>query len=140
MHGCRDTLPPTGLRREAPNGRAGRRLEELPGPGCGPNPRLPVLRRPASAHRRWWQWNRYDSGKTITHLLTEHDARLYQEWIANRRRLAGIIAKMQKAGQAAEVLLLRVQLNPDGDPRRSANAPKLTRQLTSPMSSSGGSS
>jgi hypothetical protein len=44
--------------------------------------------------------------QTITRRLTEPQASLYQEWIANRRHLAGIIAEMEKVcEQAAEVLL-----------------------------------
>jgi len=60
--------------------------------------------------------DRYDSGKTITRRLTEPQARLYQEWIANRRRLAGIIAEMEKVGeQAAKILLQQAQPEPDGN-------------------------
>jgi hypothetical protein len=65
---------------------------------------------PPQPHGPYWQWTRYDSGKTITRRLTEPQARLYQEWIANRRRLAGIIAEMEKVGeQAAEILLQQTQ-------------------------------
>jgi hypothetical protein len=69
---------------------------------------------PPQPHGPYWQWTRYDSGKTITRRLTEPQARLYQEWIANRRRLAGIIAEMEKVGQqAAEILLKQLQPEPD---------------------------
>ena len=38
--------------------------------------------------------------------LSEPQARIYQEWIANRRRLLGIIAEIdQISAQAAEILL-----------------------------------
>ena len=61
---------------------------------------------PPQPHGPYWQWTRYDSGKTVTRRLTEPQARLYQEWIANRRRLAGIVAEMEEVGQqAAEILL-----------------------------------
>src|SRR5215831_2964731 len=70
---------------------------------------------PPQPHGPYWQWTRYDSGKTITRRLTEPQARLYQEWIANRRRLAGIIAEMEKVGeQAAEILLQQAQPEPNG--------------------------
>src|SRR5437667_1322736 len=69
---------------------------------------------PPQPHGPYWQWTRYDSGKTITRRLTEPQARLYQQWIANRRRLAGIIAEMEKVGQqAAEILLQQTQPEPD---------------------------
>lgn len=68
---------------------------------------------PPQPHGPYWQWTRYDSGKTITRRLTESQARLYQEWIANRRRLAGIIAEMERVGeQAAEILLQQTDPNP----------------------------
>jgi hypothetical protein len=62
---------------------------------------------PPQPHGPYWQWTRYDSGKTVTRRLTEPQARLYQEWIANRRRLAGIIAEMEKTGQQVAVILLQ---------------------------------
>jgi hypothetical protein len=66
---------------------------------------------PPQPHGPYWQWTRYDSGKTITRRLTEPQAHLYQEWIANRRRLAAIVAEMEKVGeQAAEILLQQAQL------------------------------
>src|SRR5215469_14492844 len=68
---------------------------------------------PPQLHGPYWQWTRYDSGKTTTRRLTEPQAALYQEWIANRRRLAGIIAEMEKVGQqAAEILIKQTEPNP----------------------------
>ena len=70
---------------------------------------------PPQPHGPYWQWTRYDSGRTITRRLTEPQAVLYQEWIANRRRLADIIAEMEKVcEQAAELMLQRPE------PRRAA--------------------
>jgi hypothetical protein len=78
-------------------------------PGCRCNADPPQL------HGPYWQWTRRDSGKTVTRRLSERQARLYQEWIANRRRLAGIIAEMEKVGeQAAEILLQQIQPEPAG--------------------------
>jgi hypothetical protein len=71
---------------------------------------------PPQPHGPYWQWTRYDSGKTITRRLTEPQARLYQEWIANRRHLAAIITEMEKVGeQAAEILLQHAQPEPASD-------------------------
>jgi len=61
---------------------------------------------PPQLHGPYWQWTRRDSGRTVTRRLTEPQARLYQEWITNRRRLAGIVAEMERVcDQAAELLL-----------------------------------
>jgi hypothetical protein len=63
---------------------------------------------PPQPHGPYWQWTRYDSGRTTTRRLTEPQAALYQEWIANRRRLTDIIAEMEKlCEQAAELMLQR---------------------------------
>ncbi|MBO0704993.1 MAG: hypothetical protein J2P39_06720 [Candidatus Dormibacteraeota bacterium] len=65
---------------------------------------------PPQLHGPYWQWTRYASGKTITRRLSERQARLYQQWIANRRRLADITAEMERIGEQAAELLLE-----DGD-------------------------
>jgi hypothetical protein len=70
---------------------------------------------PPQPHGPYWQWTRYDSGKTITRRLTESQAALYQEWIANRRRLAGIIAEMEELSEQATQLMLQRP-----EPRRAA--------------------
>ena len=62
---------------------------------------------PPQPHGPYWQWTRYDSGRTITRRLTEPQAALYREWIANRRRLAGIVAEMEKVGEQVAQLLLQ---------------------------------
>jgi len=61
---------------------------------------------PPQPHGPYWQWTRYDSGKTITRRLDEPHARLYQEWIANRHRLNEIVTELEGlAEQAADILL-----------------------------------
>lgn len=61
---------------------------------------------PPQPHGPYWQWTRYESGKTVTRRLTERQARIYQEWMANRRRLAEIVAELEKLGaEAAQILL-----------------------------------
>ena len=69
---------------------------------------------PPQLHGPYWQWTRYDSGKTITRRLTEAQARLYQELVANRRRLSQIITEMESVGeQAAALLLEQADSGPD---------------------------
>ncbi|MGP0051527.1 MAG: DUF6788 family protein [Solirubrobacteraceae bacterium] len=46
------------------------------------------------------------NGKTVTRRLNETEAELYQEWIANDRRLRQLIQQMrQVAAKAAELKL-----------------------------------
>ena len=71
---------------------------------------------PPQLHGPYWQWSRVVRGKTITRRLTEGQARLYQEWIANRRRLAKTLAEMDKVSQhAATILLQEVRAPAPGD-------------------------
>jgi hypothetical protein len=45
-------------------------------------------------------------GKTVTRRVTDEQAPLYQEWIANRQRLRQVIADMEDISrQASEILL-----------------------------------
>jgi hypothetical protein len=79
------------------------------------SPRCRCHADPPQPHGPYWQWTRHDSdsGKTITRRLSEPQASLYQEWIANRRRLAGIIAEMENVcEQTAEVLLQQTDAGP----------------------------
>lgn len=83
-------LPGTVYSRYMPCGKAGCR--------CQANP--PQL------HGPYWEWSRSLAGRTISRRLSQPQVRLYQEWIANRRRLSAIIAEMEDLStQAAETSL-----------------------------------
>jgi Transposase len=46
------------------------------------------------------------TGETVTRRLTPDQAQLYQQWIANRRQLDQLLARMEEvSNQAAEILL-----------------------------------
>ncbi len=64
---------------------------------------------PPQLHGPYWQWSRGVRGKTVTRRLTDPQARLYQEWIANRHRLTKTIAAMEQISEKAGELLLRQQ-------------------------------
>lgn len=69
---------------------------------------------PPQPHGPYWQWTRYDAGKTITRRLTASQAARYQERVANRRRLDAIVAEMESIGeQVAELLLQEAEASPD---------------------------
>ena len=83
-------VPGTVYSRYMPCGKAGCR--------CQANP--PQL------HGPYWEWSRSVGGRTLSRRLSEPQARLYQEWIANRRRLAAIVGEMEAVSlQAAEITL-----------------------------------
>lgn len=61
---------------------------------------------PARRHGPYWQLSRSSGGTTRTRRLSEAEARLYQEWIANRRRAEAILNELEELSvQAAESLL-----------------------------------
>jgi hypothetical protein len=61
---------------------------------------------PPKLHGPYWQYSHKVAGKTITRRLTPDQARLYQQWIANRRRIDQLLVRMEQvSSQAAEILL-----------------------------------
>lgn len=61
---------------------------------------------PPRPHGPYWQWSKAVDGKTVSRRLREHELPLYQEWIANRRRLRSILAQMEALSEQATQLLL----------------------------------
>lgn len=61
---------------------------------------------PPRRHGPYWQWTTKIDGTTVTRRLTEDEAALYQQWIANRRHLDTIIAEMEHVSRDAADQLL----------------------------------
>jgi hypothetical protein len=90
---------------------------------------------PPQLHGPYWQWSyRPPGGKTVSRKLTERQALLYKEWIANRRRLLAIVAEMEVVSrQAVQILLADAasELAPSsGGP---AELERPTRRVTRPL-------
>jgi len=61
---------------------------------------------PSQLHGPYWDWSRSVGGRTVSRRLSEPQARLYQEWIANRRAALQILAEMEAVShRAADILL-----------------------------------
>lgn len=59
---------------------------------------------PPQRHGPYYQWTTKANGKTHTRRLTTTEALLYEEWIANDRRLRTVIKQMRElAAKAAEL-------------------------------------
>lgn len=67
---------------------------------------------PPQPHGPYWQWTTKVAGKTVTQRLTDAEARLYQEWIANDRQLRTVIQQMRQIAAKARALKLK-----DASPR-----------------------
>jgi hypothetical protein len=61
---------------------------------------------PPQPHGPYYQWTAKVNGKTVTRRLTPEQAGLYQEWIANDRRMRGLITKMRDVAAKATDLML----------------------------------
>ena len=68
---------------------------------------------PPRRHGPYHQWSRAVAGKTQSRRLTEPEADLYRQWIANRRHLEQIITEMEKISAAAGEILLRQAASPN---------------------------
>ncbi len=61
---------------------------------------------PPQPHGPYYQWTAKVKGKTVNRRLTPREAELYQQWIANDRRLHTLVDQMRAvAVQATELIL-----------------------------------
>lgn len=74
---------------------------------------------PPQRHGPYYQWSRATAGKTVSRRLSEPEADLYRQWIANRRHLEQIIREMEKISAAAGDILLRQAATPASTARPS---------------------
>jgi hypothetical protein len=73
---------------------------------CG-NPDCRCAAHPPELHGPYWHWSKAVAGKTINRTVTEEQVPLYQEWIANRRRLRQIVTEIEKISEQATQILLQ---------------------------------
>ena len=62
---------------------------------------------PPRMHGPYWQWTAKIEGKTVTRRLSQSEAELYQEWIANDRQLRAIITQMRQVAAKATKLTMK---------------------------------
>ena len=67
---------------------------------------------PPQPHGPYYQWTAKTNGKTVTRRLTEDEATLYQEWIANDRQLRHLIRQMRQIAAKAVELKLKQAASP----------------------------
>jgi hypothetical protein len=61
---------------------------------------------PTRLHGPYWFWTAKVGGKTVNKHLTEREAGLYAEWIANDRKTRSLLAEMRAVAADAAVLIL----------------------------------
>ena len=61
---------------------------------------------PPRLHGPYWHFTAKVDGKTVNKRLSDREARLYEEWIANDRKVRDLLAEMRAlAAQAAPLIL-----------------------------------
>jgi hypothetical protein len=61
---------------------------------------------PPRLHGPYYQWTGKVNGKTVNRRLSEDEATLYTEWIANDRRVRALINQMREVAAEAQRILL----------------------------------
>jgi Family of unknown function (DUF6788) len=61
---------------------------------------------PPRLHGPYWQWTAKVNGKTVNKRLTDRQARLYSQWIANDRKARSLLTQMRTVAAEATALIL----------------------------------
>ena len=56
---------------------------------------------PAQRHGPYWQLSWKEGGRTVSRIISGEEAKLYRQWIANRRHLEAILALMRDISRHA---------------------------------------
>ena len=65
---------------------------------------------PPQPHGPYWQWTAKVAGRTVNRRLSSREATLYQEWIANDRKLRALIDELREVAEAATNLILDAEV------------------------------
>ena len=61
---------------------------------------------PPQPHGPYYQWTTKVNGKTVTRRLTANEAKLYQQWIDNDRKMRRLITQMRQLAAKASAIHL----------------------------------
>src|SRR5487761_1260821 len=76
-------------------GSVTRRFTRCGSPGCRCHTAA------SKRHGPYYQWTTKVQNKTVTKTLSENEAAIYQEWIANDRRLRALVKEMREVAAKA---------------------------------------
>lgn len=79
---------------------------------CG-KPNCACASDPARRHGPYWHLTAKVDGKTVNKRLSEHEAHLYQHWIANDRAVRAVLAEMRAVAAEAQAIILADQAPKD---------------------------
>ena len=66
---------------------------------------------PAKLHGPYWHWTAKIDGKTVNRRLSQREADLYNEWIANDRHARALLTQMRTLAAKATSLILQEHAN-----------------------------
>lgn len=69
---------------------------------------------PPRLHGPYWHWTAKVNGKTVNRRLTEREAQLYNQWIANDRRARALLTQMREVAANATELILKESAHEQG--------------------------
>jgi hypothetical protein len=88
---------------------------------------------PPRLHGPYWHFTAKVEGKTVNKRLSEREAQLYQEWIANDRAARALLVEMREvAAQAQELLLAQEASAGSGPGSRGASPQRRTTRVPRP--------
>jgi hypothetical protein len=70
---------------------------------------------PPRLHGPYWHWTAKIDGRTVNRRLNNSEARLYNEWIANNRRVHAILAQMREVAAKATELVIKEEAPTRGE-------------------------
>ncbi len=93
---------------------------------CG-KPNCACASDPARRHGPYWHLTAKVDGKTVNKRLSEHEAQLYQQWIANDRTVRAVLAEMRAIASEARALILADQASNSTRRKPSTASPETRR-------------
>lgn len=82
---------------------------------------------PPRLHGPYWHFTAKVDGKTVNKRLTEGEARLYEQWIANDRTVRSLLGEMREIATKAQALILAEEASDDTRNRPRAASPENRR-------------
>ncbi len=81
---------------------------------------------PTRLHGPYWLFTAKVEGKTINKRLSEREARLYEQWIGNDRKVRALLAEMRTVAAKAQALILADETGTP-PPRSGTSSPESRR-------------
>jgi hypothetical protein len=78
---------------------------------------------PPRLHGPYWLFTAKVDGKTVNKTLSDREAQLYQQWIANDRALRALLAEMREVADEARAIILAEEASNDAGRRPSVASP-----------------